>query len=94
MPKIKITKRTVEALKVATKDYIAFDTDLPGFGVRVMPSGELTLASSPVDARRASIRMDLGQGDAREAIIANHSSGSEGRAARPCCDEKLQVTKT
>ncbi len=39
MAKIKITKRTVEALKVATKDYIAFDTDLPGFGVRVMPSG-------------------------------------------------------
>src|SRR5580704_19650449 len=39
MPKIKITKRTVEALKVTSKDYIAFDTDLPGFGVRVMPSG-------------------------------------------------------
>lgn len=37
---IKITKRTVEALRVATKDYIAFDTDLPGFGVRVMPSGK------------------------------------------------------
>lgn len=40
MAKIKITKRTVEALKVAAKDYIAFDTDLPGFGVRVMPSGK------------------------------------------------------
>lgn len=40
MPKIKITKRTVEALKVATKDYIAFDTELPGFGLRVMPSGK------------------------------------------------------
>jgi len=39
MAKIKITKRTVEALKVATNDHIAFDTDLPGFGVRVMPSG-------------------------------------------------------
>jgi hypothetical protein len=36
MAKIKITKRTVEALKVATKDYIAFDTDLLGFGVRVI----------------------------------------------------------
>jgi len=40
MAKIKITKRTVEALKVTSKDYIAFDTDLPGFGVRVMPSGK------------------------------------------------------
>jgi site-specific recombinase XerD len=40
MAKIKITKRSVEALKVAPKDYIAFDTDLPGFGVRVMPSGK------------------------------------------------------
>jgi integrase len=40
MAKIKITKRTVEALRVATKDYIALDTDLPGFGVRVMPSGK------------------------------------------------------
>jgi integrase len=40
MAKIKITKRSVEALKIATKDYIAFDTDLPGFGVRVMPSGK------------------------------------------------------
>jgi hypothetical protein len=40
MAKIKITKRTVEALRVAGRDYIAFDTDLPGFGVRVMPSGK------------------------------------------------------
>ena len=40
MAKIKITKRTVEALKVTGKDYIAFDSDLPGFGVRVMPSGK------------------------------------------------------
>ncbi|HSQ21071.1 MAG TPA: site-specific integrase, partial [Blastocatellia bacterium] len=40
MAKIKITKRSVEALKVMSKDYIAFDTDLPGFGVRVMPSGK------------------------------------------------------
>lgn len=40
MARIKITKRTVEGLKVKAKDYIAFDTDLPGFGVRVMPSGK------------------------------------------------------
>jgi len=40
MANVRITKRTVEALKVVTKDYISFGTDLPGFGVRAMPSGK------------------------------------------------------
>ena len=38
--KLKLTKRAVESLKVKEKDYIAFDAELPGFGVRVMPSGK------------------------------------------------------
>jgi len=37
---MKLTKRTVEALKAKEKDYIAFDAELPGFGVRIMPSGK------------------------------------------------------
>ena len=45
MSKIEITKRTVEALKAATKDYIAFDTGLPGFGVtRTLPATTSTAA--------------------------------------------------
>lgn len=36
----KLTKRSVEALRVRATDYIAFDAELPGFGVRVMPSGK------------------------------------------------------
>ena len=40
MARPKLTKRTVESLKVREKDHIAFDADLPGFGVRVMPSGK------------------------------------------------------
>lgn len=40
MSKEKLTKRSVEQLAVKDRDYIAFDTDLPGFGVRVMPSGK------------------------------------------------------
>jgi integrase len=35
----KITKRTVDALKPRLKPYIAFDDDVKGFGLRVMPSG-------------------------------------------------------
>ena len=35
----KLTKRSVEALAPRAKDYIVWDKDVPGFGVRVMPSG-------------------------------------------------------
>lgn len=40
--KVKITKRAVDALKGAAVRYVAWDTDLPGFGVRVSPSGAKT----------------------------------------------------
>src|SRR5216683_957937 len=65
MAKIKITKRTVEALKVATKDYIAFDTDLPGFGVqyrrhgrtrRVM-IGQFGIVTAELARREATIKL-------------------------------------
>jgi integrase len=38
--KLKLTKRTVESLRANEKDYITFDSELPGFGVRIMPSGK------------------------------------------------------
>lgn len=40
MAKDKLTKRFVEGLDKREKDYIIFDTELPGFGIRVMPSGK------------------------------------------------------
>jgi len=36
----KLTKRSVEKLAVQDKDYIIFDSDVNGFGVRVLPSGK------------------------------------------------------
>ena len=39
MSKEKLTKRVVDKLDVREKNYIVFDKELPGFGVRVMPSG-------------------------------------------------------
>lgn len=35
----KLTKRTIEALDVRESDYFVWDSELPGFGVRVLPSG-------------------------------------------------------
>jgi integrase len=35
----KLTKRTIDALPVRDKDYIVFDSEIPGFGVRVLPTG-------------------------------------------------------
>ncbi|MBL0914219.1 MAG: tyrosine-type recombinase/integrase [Sphingopyxis sp.] len=35
----KFTKRSIEALDIRKSDYFVWDSDLPGFGVRVLPSG-------------------------------------------------------
>ena len=39
MPVVKLTKRSVDAIRPRAKPYIAFDEGLKGFGVRVLPTG-------------------------------------------------------
>jgi hypothetical protein len=41
-PKVKLTKRDVDALQPAKKDQIVFDADLPRFCIKVTPSGRKT----------------------------------------------------
>jgi len=36
----KLTKRIVEAAEPREKDYIIFDSDLPGFAIRILPNGK------------------------------------------------------
>src|SRR5512143_2497289 len=55
----KLTKRTIEALAPREIDYIAWDQDVPGFGVRVMPSGRKSFVLQYRTGRR-SRRMVLG----------------------------------
>ncbi len=55
----KLTKRTIEALAPRDVDYIAWDQDIPGFGVRVMPSGRKSFVLQ-YRAGRRSRRMVLG----------------------------------
>lgn len=38
----RLTKRSVEALEIQEKDYIEWDGEVPGFGVRIYPSGKKT----------------------------------------------------
>lgn len=42
MAVLKITKRSVDGLSPTDRAFIAFDTELTGFGVRVMPSGAMS----------------------------------------------------
>ena len=35
----KFTKRSIEALDIRESDYFVWDSELSGFGVRVLPSG-------------------------------------------------------
>lgn len=40
MPKLKLTKRVVEAVTPASRDIILWDTDLTGFGCKITPKGK------------------------------------------------------
>ena len=42
MDKVKLTKRTVDALKPSDKRFVVWDSEISGFGVRVAPSGRKT----------------------------------------------------
>jgi hypothetical protein len=38
----RITKRVVDSLKIEPREYAIWDAQLPGFGVRVRPSGAMS----------------------------------------------------
>lgn len=56
----KLTKRTIEALDVRESDYFVWDSELPGFGVRVLPSGRKKFVLQ-YRYGKASRRMGIGQ---------------------------------
>ena len=71
MPKrgeLTISKRAVEALSVEDKDAVFWDRDLPGFGVRVYPSGRkiyVVQSRGPAGTCRSSPATGTGCGSAR-----------------------------
>jgi integrase len=96
----KLTKRSVEALRVQATNYIAFDAELPGFGVRIMPSGKRFFL---VQYRRhgRTRRVMLGQFGPLTAEVARRralmllaqarSGGSDPAAERDALRQSLTV---
>ncbi len=88
MPKrgeVRISKRAVDGLSVAGRDRMFWDRDLPGFGVRVYPSGQkryIAQCRGPSGIRRVSLgeHGDLVSGEARKrarAAIGRIKRGEE-----------------
>lgn len=56
----KLTKRTVDGLEIGKKDYLVWDRDVRGFGLRVYPSGKKTYLVQYRSGRRTR-RVTIGQ---------------------------------
>lgn len=67
----KLTKRSVEKLAIEPKDYIVFDSEVGGFGVRLLPSG-----------RRSYIVQYRSGGRTRRIAIGQHGAVTVEEARR------------
>ncbi len=67
----KLTKRVVDRLSVHGKDTVFWDRDLPGFGVRVYPSG-----------RKVYVVQSRAGGKSRRATVGRHGAIAPDRARK------------
>ena len=67
----KITKRAVDGLSVQGKDAVFWDRDLPGFGVRVYPSG-----------RKVYVVQSRGPGGLSRVSLGRHGELAAERARK------------
>ena len=68
----KRTKRTVEAAPVQATDYIIWDDEIPGFGIRIFASG-----------KRSYIIQYRSQGRSRRFTIGGHANSHQPRVLDP-----------
>ena len=70
---LRLTKRTVDALTVQTKDSVFWDRDLAGFGVRVHATG-----------RKAYVVQSRGPGGLKRVTLGQHGDPGRGRGEETC----------
>ncbi len=89
----KLTKRSVEGLAAEEKDYLAWDRDMRGFGIRVYPSGKKTYLVQYRAGRRTR-RITIGQHGvltAEEARIrAKQLLGDVARGSDPSAEKQAK----
>ena len=78
----KLTKRAVDAAEVRPGDYFIWDGDLPGFGLRVLPSGRKRYIVQYRTGRR-SRRISLGA----STVLTCEQARSDTRIAESAVDE-------
>jgi integrase len=61
MAKVKLTKRTIDALRARDREYVIWDAVLPGYGVRVKPSGVIAFVIQYRNAGNRSRRLTIGR---------------------------------
>lgn len=90
----KLTKRAVEGLKAAPSDYLVWDRDLRGFGLRVYPSGKKAYLIQYRAGRRTR-RLTVGQHGAFTADEARTRArqllGDVARGADPSADKQRKL---
>ncbi|MGC9417974.1 MAG: tyrosine-type recombinase/integrase [Rhodovulum sp.] len=90
----KLTKRTVEGLIVEAKDYLVWDRDMRGFGVRVYPSGKKTYLIQYRTGRRTR-RITIGQHGVLTADEARTRArqllGDVARGADPSAEKQAKM---
>ena len=73
--KVKITKRTVDALRPGARPFMVWDSDLAGFSVKVFPTGRKSYV--------LRYRVGGGRGGtSREPVIGAHGAVTPDEARR------------
>ena len=74
----KLTKRTIDAIEPQATEFFLWDEGIPGFGLRVMPSGRKSFVVQFRAGRRAR-RMSLGPSTVLTCDHADHGSAVQAR---------------
>jgi hypothetical protein len=85
----KLPKRVVDAAEAQEKDYVIWDDDLPGFGLRVFVSGKRSYIASLLDGKEFKQTAYALDRDSRKAAFARFLRKAAGDKAEREDEQRL-----